>query len=153
MVHLKIPVPWLAHHKPSSEKQEKGWTASKAELNPLMWYLWNWISLPWSRTGRRFTLSPSSPWYHHHAIPADQLMGWNMDRDPLQTTAAENGAPLLVLTASTISEHSTQLAPSVHEHPLTHPWSHSSIHFLCPTCGKEALGITWGFLLFPPWEI
>lgn len=147
-----IPVPWLAHNEPSSEKQERDRTASKAELSPLMWYLWNRISLPWPRTGRRFTLSPSSPWYHHHAIPADQLIGSNMDRDPLQITAAENRTPL-VLTVSTVSGYSTQLAPSVYERPLTHPWSHSSIHFFCSTCVREALEIAWGFLLFPPWEI
>lgn len=88
--------------------------------------------------------------YHCQAIPADQLMGWEMD--PVQTTAAQNGTPL-ALTVSAISEYSAQLAPSIYECPLTYPWSHSSIHFLCPTCVREALGITWEFLLFPPWEI
>lgn len=113
MVHLKIPAPSLALNEPSSEKKQKGWTASKAELSPLMGYLWSRISLPWPRTGRKFTLPPFLRGYHHHAMPADQLLRSGTDRDPSQTTAAQNRAPPLVPTVSAVSEHSTQLGPSV----------------------------------------
>ena len=92
--------------------------------------------------------------YHHLEVPNvhDHPARGTQDsvRDLLQTTVAENGTLSLVPSVSVSAGRWTKLAHSAHDCPLTHPWFHSAILFLRPTCARAALGIKWGFyyLLF-----
>lgn len=102
---LKIPVPRLALNEPSSQNKRRAEQPARQS-----WVIWRDTSeigspsLDREHEGNLPCLHPVRG-CHCHAVPADQLKGCKTDRDPLQTTGAENGTPPPVPTVSAISEH------------------------------------------------